>query len=517
MSNQFRSDSPSSGALKGAGTGAAIGFALWLFSHWRGSLQIGPFQFSGDWVQSLGIPLPAWLLSVGAGSAIGAIIGAAVEVRGRGRTALMRETAARMGLEYAREISAADVLGGADFLRDVFSSSNCRSVRLDHHFHGTYDGLPMDIFDLTVVSHHSKGKHYHRRTVCVVSAENLPEFRLTPRKAYHWLDSFLGFSERMLFAPENLDSPLDRDLVRRFEESWNLEATDFAKKPKTDVTEHARYEQRVRVFFTAGLMNSLRSLQGWSVAARRGRLIVWGERGFSSADDRQPLAAAALKLRSIFIHARESSTGDEVPAPSRETYEAYTRRGIAAAGGIFLGAILGFFGGGIGFASYTFSRDLQIPDAIEMALVVCVPFAGLVLGGFVGGMIGSCIGHVVKFTPRTPAARSEGPNGWVVVGLITGFMLGGVVGAAFDMLVATIVGPGRVPTQLILPAFFAFPAVGLIVGAIAGGRFQAYRARRRGDLRTAHSDQRIDTTESEKHSLVAAESELDSAPTERCE
>jgi hypothetical protein len=174
-----------------------------------------------------------------------------------------------------------------------------------------------------------------------------------------------------------------------------------------------------------------------------------------------------------------------------------------------LGAILGFFGGGIGFASYAFGRDRQVPEAVETALFFVLPPTGLALGGLVGAVVGSVVGRFFKFKLRPQAERIHEPNGWVVAGLFLGFILGGMVGAAFVMLVATFVGPGRAPIWLIFPTFFAFPVLGLIGGVIAGGRIHAYRAKRRSDLRVATSYERIGSTTSRERSPVATESQGD--------
>jgi hypothetical protein len=510
MSTQFQSDLPSRAALKGAATGAAIGFAVWLFSHGSGSLHIGPLQFSGDWVQSLALPLPSWLLSMGAGGVVGAIIGAVALVRSRRRAALMVETAAKMGLKYARHTSAADVLVASD-LGKLFVSDSCDSVEVEHLFRGVHDGLPLELFDLSVVSRSSKGRRtIVRRTVCVVPADGPPDFALSPRRMYDSLLSYLGFSTRMRFACDQVASPLDREVVRKFAAAWSLEAVDWATASKTDPINSAQLEQRVRGYFTAGLMNSLRSFQGWSVAARGGWLIVWRGSGFSSAEDRKQLAGAASKLRDVFLGPCKSPGDVGVPAMPGDTEEKRLHRAAGSLAGGLLGGVPGFFGG-------VFLSDPL--DSVGSHLFFFVgPLVGLALGALAGAVVGSCLGgRFFEFKPRQVTATSHEPSGWVVAGLFLGFMLGGMVGGVFFMLVATSVGVGQVPAWLVFPVFFTFPIAGLIGGVIAGGRIQDYRARRRGGSRTAQSGERIGTTRSQKPSPVAAERQVDTAQSGRCE
>jgi hypothetical protein len=494
MSDDFRSGSIASAGLKGAGVGAAIGFVLWLFSMGEGTLRIGPIGFSGDWVKSLGLPLSGWLLSTGVGSMTGAIIGVVTDVRGRGRTALMQEVADREGLQYACQTSPDDVLGGPTMLREVFASGKCNSVKLQHSYRGTHDGYPLEIVDLTAIIRGSKSNSYRRRTVCVMPAEGLPDFVLTPRKWHHSLLLFLGFSTRIRYAAKKLASSKDGEVVRKFDAAWHLQPTDCATALNTDPEKTAQQEQRVRKLFTAGLMDSLCTLEGWSVAVRSGWIVVWRGSGFCSAEERQQLAAATARLRSVLVDAFQSPVGAEVPAMSGDTQEKRTQRSIGSALGGVLGGVAGFFGGFGTFVAYKSNRDWHVPDSIETALFFVGPPLGLALGGLAGALAGSIFGRFFKFKLRPPAAQRRELSGWVAAGLFLGFMLGGIAGMAFIMLTITTVGPGRVPFWLMMPAFFAFPILGLIGGAIAGGRIQARRARRRGDFAAGRPLELVEAT-----------------------
>jgi hypothetical protein len=435
-------------------------------------LNIGPLELSGDWVESLGLPVPGWLLLISAGAAIGAVVAFVAEVQKRGRKALMHEVAARMGMQYTSEAPDASQAASSEVFAD--------GVSLDHHFHGTRDGLPLEIFDLTETSESrdSEGNSREsitRRTVCLLPANGLPEFTLAPRKSGHRLVSMLGLGG-MSFDPEELTTPIDRKAVERFTTLWHLAAS--VPTIATEAADFDGREQQVRNLFTPQLMDSLGTFQEWSVQIRCGRLFVWRGKGFSSAREREALAAAAVQLRTLLLNALQSPSGVTVPAMSGETLQVRARRATGAAVGGGLGGFLGFFGGFAVFLSLEMAREDHFANGSSFVFFFAFPFFGLVLGGLCGALVGSRLGRFVKLTPPAPMAQRQGPGGWVTVGTFFGFILGGLAGAGFMVLVDTLIGLNRVPTWLVFPTFFAFPILGLIGGAIAGSRIQARRARR---------------------------------------
>ncbi len=379
----------------------------------------------------------------------------------------MAKIAGQMTLQYEPECSrefaafAATLFGDSAMIRD--------------RFYGLRAGVHVDIVDVarTSAARSGEGETNHsesRRTVCLMSAGDLPEFTLMPRTRQHRLLSMLNLGG-MSFDADALESTRDRNIVRGFNNDWQVAVSDLLAAIVTVRTITTESETRVRNLFTTQLMEALHQLRGYSTQVRAGKLLVWRGDSWSDAKDRAPLADAAITLRSRLLASLEAPQGATAPAIPGKQPERHAQRAMGAVVGGAIGAIACFIGGFLIFVTFVFHRD-DLPGIVTPILFFALPLGGAVMGGLAGAFAGSRIGNHFNLPFMLHAAQGQPPSVWASFAPFLGFALGGAIGFGSVALLLEIFGENSLPALLTFGIFFACPIAGLVGGAIVRHRLR---------------------------------------------
>jgi hypothetical protein len=355
-----------------------------------------------DLLARLPWPAPGWVVF----GAIGAVVGTIGGVFHGGR--LLRhdddlaELAAAMRLEYEpgpRREGLRALTAGLPSLEDA--------TVIRDRFHGARDGVPVELFDVTIVheSTDSEGNttlHVTRRTVAVTGAAGVPDLELTPRSPAGQLFGpavgLIGLS----FDPDAVATADASDAVRFFRRSWRVTVYGMKKRiALPDDPETVQGEARLRGLLTPGVMAKLARYAGWSVQVRKGRIAIWRGHEFLPAGERPEWLDEAMGLRRVLVEAAANPSG-EPPVPPRPGETAH-RQARMLNGAMILGAVGLFIGFFFGFAGSNDLFNRRGPGAaLWIALGAAIGFGSAILGGLLGAGIGGAIGALL------PARRPRG-------------------------------------------------------------------------------------------------------------
>ncbi len=333
-----------------------------------------------------------------------------------------------------------------------------RLSRCENRMSGTSHGIPAQMFDLTAATEAGDGTMYRPWTVVLFEQTDLPVFNCLPN--VWWTKG-----DRLRMSPVNFDpesgDQVTRQAVAEFQKAYQVCLRKTASGSEED---------EARRLFRAPLMAALARHTGWCIQSGNGCLVL-ARRGIAPAAERATLWQEAGELRRALL-APASSTVVPIPAaPGMERGREQNRR-VGRAGGGIAGAVLGFFGGFIAFATFMFGRR-----GPQSPLAVIAVFPTVIGGVVVGAVVGSWVGRWLadrSFRPAADGAPAPGiARGWVIAGAFAGWILG----LAVAMGLVTII-PKQVQSARFMPVvFFSPPAVCLILGGFAGNRFG--RGRRR--------------------------------------
>jgi hypothetical protein len=450
-----------SGLVGGGIAGAVAWFAL------NAVVQIN----GQGWLARWNWPIPGWTIFVGVGSFVGGVVRAFATERARVRAEQLSALGQRSGFAYSPTVTKAELHLDSPWFPDWH--------RGEHWLRWTNGESLIDMVDLTEVTRGSKSHTTTKRTVFLSAVSGVPELDLRPRHFGHQLFRVLGFGE-MSFDARKANTAQQTRAVKCFEQHWHLSVDDFSTfgKGSRSVSE---CEDAVRRLFTPTFMELLERFRGWSVRIRGDRLALWRGRGFAPTDRRESMIQSAAAFCDLFIARASLSPKDDQVIPPLPGDSAYvrTQRTIAVFGGGVVGLFLGFFGGFGFFASL--ESGLDRPFAMSAAIFFALQMVGAALGCAAGVLLGRSLSGFVKIPrstedPRDAAiSESQPASGWTIVGLFGGFIAGALTSAGLMAAVDHILGLNNVPFWLLAPIFFAFPIVGLLVGAFAGGRFGSRR------------------------------------------
>ncbi len=324
--------------------------------------------------------------------------------------------------------------------------------RCQNRLSGTNDGAAAQMFDLTTVSGAGDGTVDRSWTVVVFEQTHLPAFSCLP-------DVWWTKVDRIHMSPVNFDpeagDPMTGHAVAEFQSSYQVCLPGRAT---------ATQEEETRRLFRVPLMAALARHSGWFIQAADG-CLVFAHRGIAAAAERASLWREAAELRRAFLARVSSAVVSIPPAPGMERGREENRR-VGRAGGGMAGAVLGFFGSFIGFATLMLNRR-GAPSPYAMFAFFPVMIGGLVVGAVVGTWVGRWLADR-SYRPAPdglPAPKIAW--GWVIAGAFGGW----AVGVAVGLTLVTIIGK-LVPNGWFLPiVFFSPPLLIVVLGGVAGHRF----------------------------------------------
>jgi hypothetical protein len=289
----------------------------------------------------------------------------------------------------------------------------------------------------------------------------------------------------MTFDDRQVKWPRAAKVVQQFARMWHMSVgsslTSSVEEGKPSLSSH---EDAVRRIFTPSLMESLAQFVGWSACIRNNTLVLWRGRGFARADARPSLIEEAAGFRdALLAHAQPTEAEECVPALPGDV--AYIR--VQRLTGIMLGGVIGTFVGLVsGFALFgSIDLDFDTPFPLVAAL-----FFGLLFGGAASGcLVGIVLGRFLSARIRVPRSSQDARDpalpleatiggGWTFGGMFCGFALGGLTTVGVMAAIERLIGLNNLPFCLWVALFFAWPILGLLVGAIIGRRTGLRRAAR---------------------------------------
>jgi hypothetical protein len=333
--------------------------------------------------------------------------------------------------------------------------------RCQNRLSGTNDGVPAQMFDLTTVSGSGDGTVYRTWTVVAFERTDLPVFSCLPNVWWTKVDRIP--MSAVNFDPDVGDS-MTRETVAGFQKSYQVCLGERATRSE---------EEETRRLFRVPLMAALAAQPGWFIQSADGCLVL-AHKGIAPGEERATLWREAAELRRAFL-ARASSARVPIPAaPGMERGREENRR-VGRAGGAMAGAVVGFFGSFIAFATLTLNGRGG-PNPYAMFAFLPIMIGGLVVGVFVGTSVGRWLADRTYRPAPDGAPALKIARGWVIAGAFIGWAVGLVIGLGM----VTVIGK-LVPNGWFLPiVFFSPPILFVVLGGIAG-----HRVGRRWQIRRA--------------------------------
>jgi hypothetical protein len=436
--------------------GAFSGWAFWFFLNKTAVINGRGLLARAGW------PLGTAILF----AVVGAVIGVLAMIRSNRRSRSLRE--------QLREVAGTLRLTYEEGEVDVSSESRPGAPLFEHwrrcenRLSGPNDGVAATMFDLATIRKTDDGTTHQQWTVVVFPKTHLPAFVCIPK-------SWSTLPERATLSSLSFDTeaadPLTRTAVDDFQKAYQLGLRETATRFDEDDVRH---------LFCAPRLEALAVQRAWHVQSADG-FLVFARKGTAPAADRSVLWQEAAELRRALL-APVSDAATVIPAAPGMDLGRQRNRLIGRRAGGLGGAVVGFFGSFIAFATVMASRmgphagGLRQPGAPRWFFAFCgVLFGGLVIGGIVGSWLGGRIAdRFCRPTPEgTPALRIS--KGWVVVGAILGWVIGGAIGMGLTMVVTR-----QIQAYWVVPiTLFSPPVLCLVVGGFAGYRVACERAVRR--------------------------------------
>lgn len=443
---------------------AAISYAAAVAALWW--MVNNAHQVNGvGWLKRLGFPFDSIWLAACLGGAFGLVFGQKQQRDKERQRQKLSQISDAIDFEFDEKAD--------DFEPPPMPLFKNRSS-LDHRMSGNYNGVPVEVFDLTTVTRSSENTTYQTRTIVLLPAENLPEFSLHAKtKGFRFLN-WIGV-RGLTFDPTAASTDEDREVIERFGQLYHLDSGEVTRLAAGDPEAIAGKDHAARQVFTLPVLKVLAARSGWSVESQGGHLAFWQGTGARPAEERISMIGSALIIREALLQPADPSA--ILPAPPGDD----RARQVGRTQGTLLGGVIGllgsFFIAAIVIFTLFFGKDHRAGFGFpfEMLLFPVIVFSGGLLGAFVGSRL-PLRGPLFKKPTDPKHNRRIGCA--AVFGMFAGFMSGGLMGG---VLIITLDLNFKNPLPLLL-VFFGGMGVGTILGAVLAGMVAHYLFRPKPDL-----------------------------------
>ncbi len=253
--------------------------------------------------------------------------------------------------------------------------------RTDHRISGVYDGVRVEMFDLTRVHPGGESTTTTRWTVILFRDTPLPSFFAVPKTfataAQRAVQPSLSFDEAAC------DSST-RPGVTTFNRTYELTLIAPSENGAS-----VSSEDEVRAFFVAPRLEAMAQSPNWYIQSADG-CLVFALKSIAPPERRSELLRNAIELRRRLLAPIGSAR--VIPAARGMDHQRQSYRKSRAVTGAIAGGVLGFFGTFFVFVlgmMTSFSRpDSRSNLTWLVGLFPFIGFGGLVAGGWLGFLVG---------------------------------------------------------------------------------------------------------------------------------
>lgn len=426
------------------GTGGAVAAAWWMVNR--------TFQINGvGWLERQEFPLNSiWVFGI-----VGAVIGFAIGVVRHRRDVRYSEEAAEISEENDFEF---DAKPEEVEWPEIPLFANMSSI--DNRMTTKKDGVKVDVFDLTTVNQSSESTQYIRRTVVLLPAPGLIEFRLNAKSfGFRFLD-WIGV-KGVTFDPNATKNEEDRAAVEAFARNYQLTTGDTTELASGTPELFETQDAAARQAFPLPVLRTLATRPGWSIESHGGQLAFWQGNAIHPPRKRLAMIEGALQLRKALLHpAKPNEILPAIPGTDRGLQSGKMQGALL--GGV-IGAFASFFFGFIAVMVLFMDRKPGPGDGFPFEMFI--PLI-LVLGTALGAFIGTRLARRGPLLKKPKDPKLEKRVGCAVLfGLFAGFLGGASLGAAAGI----ILDLGMDDHALRMGLFFGGAGVGFFTGPVICG------------------------------------------------